>query len=209
MSKIKKLSICVLVCTWMLTGCGKAKMPETVEENTLWVDKEGLVRLYLVDEFDEKAYFDVPELTRMAMEEAAKHNEQHSKSGRTEVVVEKVEKNVADGKIRVNYTFADGNAFSEFNFIDGILFYGTVKEAKAAGYSLGNVALVNAKDGSMTTGTAVESSAADKHVLITDQKLLIYCPYQVTHVGAGAVCRKDGTVDTTKAEGNVFILMAK
>lgn len=208
MGKIKRLSICVLVCAWMLAGCGQAKAPETVEENTLWVDKEGLVRLYLVDEFDEKAYFDVPELTRMAMEEAEKHNKEHSSGGsRNAVVVEKVEKSAVDGRIHVNYTFADGKAFSEFEFIDETLFYGTVKEAKDAGYNLGSVALVNAKDGSMTTGAAIESSAAEKHILITDQKAVIYCPYPVTHVGEGAVCREDGTVDTTKAAGDVFILM--
>ncbi|MCM1536617.1 MAG: hypothetical protein NC126_11915 [Clostridium sp.] len=208
MSKIKTLSICFLICTWMLTGCAQqVKVPETVEENTLWVDKEGTVRLYLVDMFDEKAYFDVSELTRMAMEEAEKYNKANADSDQKSVVVEKVERSKTDGRIRVNYTFKDGKAFSGFQFLEGTLFYGTVKEAAAAGYSLGSVALVNAKDGSMTTGAAVESSAADKHVLITDQKLLIYCPYQVTHVGEGAVCREDGTVDTTKAQENVFILM--
>lgn len=209
MNKIKKLSICALVCAWMLTGCGQAKVPETVEKTTLWVEKGGAVHLYLVDEFNEKAYYDVPGLTRMAMEEAEKHNKEHAGIDGKAVVVEKVEKNAADGRIHVNYTFADGKAFSEFEFIDETLFYGTVKEAKAAGYSLGNVALVSAKDGNMTTGAALESSVEEKHILITNQRAVIYCPYQVTHVGEGAVCREDGTVDTTKTEGDVFILMKK
>lgn len=203
MKKSKKLGIFFCICAMMLAACGKAEIPEQVEENTLVVDQDGTIHSYLVGDF-EMAHYDVPELTKMAMEETASYN--------GKAVVDKVEQSADGSRIYVNYTFADGEIFSDFlknKNNEGLFFYGTVEEAKQSGYRLDMVALTSVKDGSMTTGGAVEQKASDKHILITDQKALIYCPYEVTYVGEGAVCLKDGTVDTTKADEMVFILMKK
>ncbi len=214
MSRIKKIGIALILpivagmslCAWMILGYGRARVPERVEENTLSLSKDGTVRLYLVGEFD-KTYYDLPELSRMAMDEAAAYNAEHSASGKAAIVVDKVERDGEDGRIRVNYTFADAEAFVGLN--GGVLFYGTLHEAVEAGYNLEAVAFANVKDGSMTMGAALASSAAGRHILITDQKALLYCPYGAAYVSEGAMRREDGAVDAAKADGSVFVLMKR
>lgn len=199
------------ICVMMLTACGKTEVPTKVDKNTISVDQDGTVHSNLVGDF-EKAYYDVPELTKMAMEEASEYNDAYSSSEKAAVVVDKVEKSEDGSKIYVNYTFENGEVFSNFAkeyYNGGMLFYGTVKEASAAGYRMSAVALTNVKDKSMTTGSAVENNVADKHILITDQQGFIYCPYKVSYVGEGAVWMEEGIVDTTNATDKVFILMEK
>lgn len=222
MGRIKRIGIFLilplvagfLVCVWMIVGyVARSKVPQQVQENVLSVSKDGTVRLYLVGEF-EQSYYGVPELSRMAMDEAAAYNAAYPAAGKTAVTVGKVEKSEKDGRIRVNYTFADAESYVGLN--GGVLFYGTVKEAADAGYHLDDVAFTDVKKGSTVLGAdivpsvaaAIVPSVAGRHILITDQKALLYCPYGVTYV-AGAVCRGDGVVDAVKAAGKVFVLMKK
>lgn len=194
------------ICLLLLTGCGGTQMPDTIEETTLSVDEEGKITAYLVESFD-KEYYDAEELKTMAVEEAAAYNTDAEMGTVVPISVEGVELLESGNEVKVTYRYSDADTYELHT--EGVLFYGTVTEALEAGYDMKDVSMSSVKDGEPVVPAWVAVEAADKHILITDQKAQIYSPYKVTHISVGAVCKEDGSVDTTQAEGEVYILMKK
>lgn len=196
----KRVMAVVCICLLLMTfaGCGGVGVPDTVETTTICIDKKGGVTYYLAGAFD-REYYQLEELTSMAMKEAAEFCES---AGASAVTVEKVELVPEDGdRVVITYWFDSCDTFEGFN--DSALFYGTVGEAKDAGYAV-NAVLTNDK------GEEIPLNAdTDKKVIITDAKAFVYCPSKVTGVSGGAVLKEDGSVDTTAAEGTVMILLKK
>jgi len=206
MSKCRRGRLALgILAMLLLTGCGQAKLPDKIDEPTIAIDGEGRVTSYLVELFD-KEYYDITELTSMAISEAAEYNTGKQAESGVPVTVEKVEE-LKDGsqKIVVTYKYDGAETFSDFN--GSILFYGTVKEAMDAGYDLAG-SLKSVKDGSMISGEQVMGDS-EKHVVITQEKVRIYCPQKVAYISEGAVYEKDGSVDATQASDTVVILMKK
>lgn len=206
MSKyIREGAVILLLAMLALAGCGQAKVPDTVNVTSLVVSDQGEVTYYLADTFD-KDYYNITDLTAMAMEEADSYNSEHLTGDGAPVTVEKVEA-LDDGNATVVVTqkFSTVDAFAKFN--DSSLFYGTVGEAIAAGYDM-DVILTNVKDGSLITKDDI-AAQIDKHVLITGEQAVIYCPYKVAYTSDEAVYQDNGTVDATDAEDPVVILMKK
>lgn len=209
MSRYLKTGACFLLCILVLLGCGEAKLPENIEVNTLSISREGKVAAYLIGNF-EKEYYNISELTSMAMEEAAEYNTEHAAGEGTPVVVEKVEAlEGGTSRVRISYQYDSAGTFSGFNEED--LFYGTVSEAVAQGYfnSIAAGSVESVKDGTPVADTWIRQEASGKHIVITDEKALVYCPYKVTHISRGAVMKEDGSVDTTMVNGSCVILMTK
>lgn len=205
MTKYKSV-FAVGLCLLLLTGCGGTKMPDTIEKTTLSVDEEGKITAYLVESFD-KEYYDVEELKTMAVEEAAAYNTNAAMGEVVPISVEGVELLGNGESVKVTYLYNDADTYELHT--EGILFYGTVTEALRAGYDMEDVSMSNVKDGEPVAPAWVTVDAADKHILITDQKAEIYSPYKVTHISEGAVYNENGSVDATQAEGEVYILMKK
>lgn len=202
---LKKIRVLAafFACCLLLSGCGSAKLPDIIENTTVAVDSKGVVTSYLVDSFD-KSYYSVNELATMAAEDAADYNAEHPVTDATLLKVEKVEL-LADGsKVMVQHVYNDSTVYEDYNGQE--LFFGTVSEALLAGYDL-SALLTAVKDGAPLSQEDLMAKPDKTHVLITDVKADIYCPYKVTHVGDGVVYREDGSVDTTKVEGIVVILM--
>lgn len=200
----KSIGVCLLVM-FMLAGCGQAKQPDVVDATSLVVTDKGEVTSYLVGEFD-KEYYSISELTNMAVSEAAEYNTEHQTKETIPVTVEKVEALESDSdKVVLVHKYDSTESFMEYD--ESILFYGTVKDAEAAGYDL-NVVLKNVKDGTLFSEAQLLQES-DRYLLITDEKAKIYCPKKVTHVSDNAVYEEDGSVDGTQAEGTVYILMKK
>ena len=202
---LKKIRVLAafFACCLLLSGCGSAKLPDIIENTTVAVDSNGVVTSYLVDTFD-KAYYSVNELATMAAEDAADYNAEQPVKDATLLKVEKVEL-LADGsKVMVQHVYNDSTVYEDYNGQE--LFFGTVSEALLAGYDL-SALLTGVKDGAPSSQEELMKRPDKTHVLITDAKADIYCPYKVTHVGDGVVYREDGSVDTTKVEGVVVILM--
>ena len=171
--------------------------------STISVANNGMVTSYLVEDFD-KEYYDVSGLADMAVKEAAAYNTEHQSSEIVPVSVEKVEKLTdGSGRVIVAYKFDSPKTFSDYN--DGVLFYGTVGQAQAEGYDL-DVELTDVKKGTAITKEQLIQES-ERHILITDQKVKLYCPHKVTHVSDGAALNTDGSVDTALAEEAVYILM--
>ncbi len=207
MEKFGKIAVLCL-CVFFLAGCGNTKMPETIEDQTIFVSREGQITLWLVDEFGRTDY-KLSELTAAAVEEAAQFN-----AGKTQgaaVAVEKVEE-LADGsgRVAITYKFGDWKSCTEFIGNDLFygteeFFYGTVKDAMAQGYG-GRVILKNIKNNTLYTEEQLKQ-APDKYLIITDMKANIYCPGMVAYISDGAVLNEDGSVNTFGVEGLAYILL--
>lgn len=180
----------------VLAGCGAPKAPDTVEQTSLIIDKEGGITSHMVDVFD-KAHYDINELREMATAEVAAYNTANQSGTEAPITMEKVEA-LQDSKVLVTYKYRNAKVYETYN--DSALFYGTVAEAKAAGYNFDslNQVLFNAKgDGSMVSGELSDSKMADRHVVLLEEKTLVYCPAKVAYASESAVLKEDGSVDTT------------
>ncbi len=205
MSKYRRIFL-VGICLLLLTGCGSTVQPEDINKTTLSVSKEGQIAFYLVESF-EKDYYDISELTSMAVEEAAAYNTEVQDDVNIPVAVEKVEMLENGTDVKITYKYSGAEVYADY--MKSVLFYGTVSEAITAGYDVTSVSLSSVKDGSLVTEAWLKSEAANQHIMITDQKAEVYCPYKVTHISDGAVFNENGSVDTTQADGQVYILMKK
>ncbi len=207
MIKYLRTGACFLFCILAIGGCGQAKLPDSIDTDTLSVNSRGEVTSYLVRDF-EKEYYDLSELTSMAMGEAAQYNTAHAAGNGTPVTVQTIER-LEEGspRVRMMYLYDSAETFSSYN--DKELFFGTVQEAVSENYPFTENPLSSVKDGTLVTDAWLKQEALGKHILITDEKAVIYCPYKVTHISGGAVLNEDGSVDATQAEDPVYILMKK
>ncbi len=200
----KFAAICCMLGV-LLTGCGESGAPDTEEKSTLIIDKNGGVAYHLVEEFAED-YYELSELETMASEEAANFNKTKQNEEKKPVNVEKVELLANDPKkVTVQYSFRDVGCFSEFT--GSALFYSTVSEAMSRGYRI--EATLNSVADDIALTEELLQSHGDSRIVITDIKTTIVCPFKVTHLSEGVSLREDGSVDTTGAEGIVYILLKK
>lgn len=202
MKKCAGLAVLFCLFTLFSAGCGMAVVPEGIDRPTVSVSQKGPISAWLVEDFAED-YYSLSELTEMAVKEAAEFNAT-VQGGRAAVAVDKVELlEDDDRKVRVNYRFDSWESYTKFN--GESLFFGTMEEAVAEGFS-SNVILKGVADNVLYAGEQMRQNT-DKYVIITDVKANIYCPRQVTHLSDGLVVSEDGSVDTSGAEGTVYILM--
>lgn len=139
-----------------LTGCGQAaKLPETVENTSLVVEKDGKVTSYLVNTFD-KDFYNLDGLTQMVEEEAEEFNATHTEATENPMNVKTVQVLGDGAMVQVVQEFADTDSYAEYNEQD--LFYGTRVEALAQGLTV-NREFVNAAD-----GTPADSEKLDQGV---------------------------------------------
>ena len=207
-SRIKKFLAAGLSALLVLSlgGCGQAaKLPETVVNTSLVVDKDGRVTSYLVNTFD-KDFYSLDGLKEMVQSETDAFNIAHAQATEDPLTVKAVQ-SVGDGAtVQVVQEFTDTKAYAEYNEQD--LFYGTRVEALAEGISM-NLDLVNAADGTPADQAKLEKALEKNHLLITNASAYIYCPYPVVYVSEGVVMGEDGYVDASQSDGVVTILMKK
>lgn len=186
----------LILGTMLVTGCGAPKVPDTVEQTSLIIEKEGAITAHMVDVFD-KAHYDINELREMASAEVAAYNTANQTGATALVSMDKVE-SLQGSKVLVTYKYQNAKAYEDYN--NSTMFYGTVAEAKAAGYDFGslNQVLFSAKgDGSMVSAELDSSKMAERHVVLLAEKTAVYCPAKVAYASESAVLKEDGSVDTT------------
>lgn len=204
MKKCGKLAAGACLLAALLSGCGKAAGPAEVTEPALVISSNGRVTAYLVGEFD-KSYYDLSELKAMAEEEAARYGTA-SQKGTSPVTVESVDA-IQDGSGRIVVAYGFDGADSYKGFMKNELFYGTVEEAIAHGFVPDGFLQGTGGGTPMTVENLKEEKG--RHLIVTDAAAVIYCPDKVTHMSMGAVLKEDGSVDTSQAEGLVYILLRK
>lgn len=189
-----------------LAGCGQvAKLPETVVNTSLVVEKDGKVTSYLVNTFD-KDFYNVDGLEEMVRKEAEEFNAAHKDAGTEAMTVEAVQMLDGGAMVQVVQEFDSADSYAEYNEKD--LFYGTRVEALAQGLTV-DLSLVNASDGTPVDTDKLNKALENNHLIITNASAFIYCPYEVLYVSEGVVMGEDGYVDASQSDGVVTILMKK
>lgn len=198
--------LCGILCLVMLlsVGCGKTEVPEDLSVSALSVTSKGQVTTWLAEDFD-KDYYDLQELRSMVDEEVAEFNKNHqSQDEKAAVTVQSLEMMPGNQKVMLVLQFRDIASYKEYTGAD--LFYGTVTQAKEAGYDL-DIQLISTKDGS-TIGQAEIDDQSKKHILIAQEKVRIYGPAKPLYLSPGAAANEDGSVDVSEgAEDNIYIIM--
>lgn len=189
-----------------LAGCGQtAKLPETVVNTSLVVEKDGKVTSYLVNTFD-KDFYTLDGLEEMVREEAEEFNTAHKDAEAEAMTVKSVQMLDDGAMVQVVQEFDNADSYAGYNEKD--LFYGTRVEALAQGLSI-NLELVNAADGTPADSDKLNKALEKNHLIITNASAYIYCPYPVLYVSEGVVMGEDGYVDASQSDGVVTILMKK
>ena len=214
MKKLGKLVATLLLPVVFLVGCNGAKLPEVIDSPTASISEDGQITYWLVGQFDED-YYEVSELSQMAIEEAKAFNESWngkitgSEGEIAPVSVANVEELAnGNGTVVVTYQFGNWQSYNEFLKVyknDSELFYGSVGEAALKGYSA-KVTLKSVKDDSSFTEEQMKQ-ATDKYIIITDLKANIYCPGKVAYISEGAKVNSDGSIDTTGVDGLAYIML--
>ncbi|MCM1569384.1 MAG: hypothetical protein NC081_08055 [Roseburia sp.] len=207
MSKLKGFTVSVCFLGLLLGGCNQGGTPETVTENTLSVNKEGVITEYLAGDFD-RDYYDISELESMAVQEAAGYNGKRPSGETPPVRVEKVEASQEGGtRAILQYSYDSADTYRDFN--QRLLYYGTVAQAGEYLEDLDSQAVLKGVKQGDTLAMAQLLKVQDKHVIITDVPAIIYCPYSVTYISDGLAVREDGGVDTTGAMDSTAIIIMK
>ena len=98
-----------------LAGCGKAaKLPETVVNTSLVVEKNGKVVSYLVNTFD-KDFYSLDGLTQMVQEEAEEFNAAHGDAAEPPMAVKTVQMLEEGDTVQVVQEFADTESYEDYN----------------------------------------------------------------------------------------------
>ena len=199
--------LCSILCLAMLLlgGCGQTEVPDTLSVPAISVTNKGKVTAYLIEDFD-KDYYDLKELRAMVDEEVAAFNKNHtSQEGMDAVTVQSLAEST-DGsqKVTLVLQFRDTAAYKDYTGAD--LFYGTVTQAMEAGYDL-DVQLISTKDGTTIEQTEIQEKGKN-HILIAQEKVLIYGPAKPLYISPGTATNEDGSVEVSEnAEDNIYIIM--
>ncbi len=202
----KNIILCVYcLAALLISGCSREKLPEVIDKTTISVEKDGRISAYVVEDFD-KEYYNISELTQMAVAEAGEYNTKRQTGDIIPVSIIKAQM-VADrnDKAIIEYQYDSAETYTDYDYNESEIFYGTVEEALQKQLDL-NVVLYHIKD---NTILSKDQLMADKNrqLIITDERAVIYCPGKVSYLSEGAVYNADGSVDTAKAEGLVYILL--
>ena len=187
----KKLTAAAVISFTILGLCACGK--ETARVSTVSVDKEGKVESVLYDAFD-KDYYSLDELKNMAEEEISDYNSEYENPRITLSDAQVLEE---EGVVKLTMQFESAQDYSYFNQVD--MFYGTVEDARNAGYEL-NLNLVDDK-GDKIDPSIIDQNP-DRHIIITSDKTNIKTPYNIEYMskGVNSLGKKEAELHAVTAE---------
>ena len=157
------------------------------------MDKEGKVESVLYDAFD-KDYYSLDELKNMAEEEISDYNSEYENPRITLSDAQVLEE---EGVVKLTMQFESAQDYSYYNQVD--MFYGTVADARSAGYEL-NLNLVDDK-GDKIDPSIIDQNP-DRHIIITSDKTNIKTPYNIEYMskGVNSLGKKEAELHAVTAE---------
>ncbi len=193
---------CFLFLMILTVGCGKITLPEQIMTSTIAVSATGQVDYWLVERF-EKDYYDVEELRQMVQNETDAFNAEHAGEGGNAMTFAGLERMPSGESVRLHLIFRDASCYKAYTGNE--LFYGTIAQAKAAGYQVGEN-LITVRNGAAADAAKV-SGMDRRHVLIVQEKVQIYGPRMPIYVSSGCVVEEDGALTPAKdMEGNIYLI---
>ncbi len=127
--KIPIIMLAMILSAYLLAGCGNGKPVLSADMDTVSIKKDGTIEHMIITRF-EKDYYNIDGLTATAQEKIAGFSD-----GTDNIMLESAEEK--DGKIIVKMIYKTGDDYTQFNNRE--LFYGTVAEASAMGFSVRNI----------------------------------------------------------------------
>ncbi len=187
MRKTKTVAVMVLLAGLFLWGCGDNQSGdsemevEAAEEMTAEVEvgKDGSITETLVEDFAED-YYDEESLRTMILSESAEFTRNHAGE---KVSVDKLEQK--DGVVTLQISYSSAEVYSEYNtdeYNSKNLFWGTVKEAYDAGYSL-DVSLQDVK-GENTIGRQELLEMGEQYILISENPMQVKVPGKIQYASS-------------------------
>ena len=195
----KLICLCLLCLVFLLTACSE-KIPE---ENTIAVDKKGVVTYTVEEEFG-KDFYEAEGLRADIEEEVADYNRNF---GSDPLTLKSLE--VEDGTATMQLQFAEARYYEDYYgaYFGGTLFVGTIEEARDAGYNLDGEFL--GADGSLTDISQLSKPESLK-VLITSEALKIQVPGEIQCVSpSGSVVLVDKKEAAVSEEAGQAIIIYK
>lgn len=181
----------------LLTACGS----EPVEVTTIEIDKEGALTSVIYDEFSED-YLSVDELSEMATREIEAYNSEYLSE---RVSLGDVEYDKGDKFVKFSMNFKSAEDFSNFN--QETVFYGTLGDARDAGYTI-STSLVD-RAGDSIDASFIEDHP-DSHIIITTDKANFKTPYKIRYMSKGVVLLNDKEAVLQDVTGDsATLLLAK
>lgn len=193
-----KRTVMIMAITCIIAGCGRVNASSS-DMDTISVMKDGKIVQTIVDHFDQN-YYDVDELSAMTNEKIELYSDADG-----DIVCESVEEK--DDMIVVKIAYKTSEDYTDFN--GGEFFFGTVKEALEAGYSVKDMVL---DDGQALSDTQLKQ-IENNHVVIiqaeAENELGINVYDKILYISADAVLsgKKDviiGTGEKNKLSCIVF-----
>ena len=189
--RFKKIALMILALS-VLAGCGEQSR---VEKSTISIGKEGALTVTLIEDFSE-SYYDQEELKTMIDKEVAEYN---TKAGSDKIAVAAFE--AADGKVRLEQTYADASDYAKFNGCD--FFWGTVAQAYALGTEVPDMTGVD-DSGKISGSKILENS--EYHIVITDETYDVVVPGKILYVSEGVKAEGKDTAVIEEETEKAFIV---
>ncbi len=123
MKKFRCISMIMILCAGLLTGCGTNF---TADANTVYVTKSGKVQTVDVETFDE-SYYDEAELREFIKSEVDAYTKSNGKGS-----VKLSDLTITDGTAKMSMVYKSVTDYTAFNGIE--LYQGSAVNALAAGY---------------------------------------------------------------------------
>lgn len=196
--------ILVLMLIVSLCGCGSNVGGKEYEQTTISINKDGSVTGVEVDEFESPQY-ELDELRAMT-EDAIKV---YNPSGEKKVTLQSLTQK--EKQVRMVMHYQSVQDYVDFNMplTHSInLFYGTIEEAKKAGY-LFKEAFISVKDGSTLDRTEI-GALGDHKVVITSERVRLSVPSKIVYTSSGVeVLENKKEADLVGTEEELFYIVLK
>lgn len=208
----RKKAIAVLTalgaCMLALAGCSGETVEEPIRTSTIVLSADGSFTQCRVEDFD-REYYQLSELDGMIRQEVQDYVGEAAGEGQAVAVEQVGAVEGDDAKVMVALHFADSRVYEDYRAqMDQQpceLFYGTVREALAAGYDLTGV-LQDVKKGAALTSEQL-AKIGDNRVLVFEEALQIRCPSKVLYTSGNVRLTDAGYVDGMEGEGLKYIVI--
>ena len=190
----------------LLSGCGGRKSWKVWTDSGFAVEKDGQVIYCVVGSFD-KGFYDIDELTGMAVEEVALFNGRNRNGEGTPASLEEVAAiEGSEDLVRVVYRFDKPDTYGAF--LGESLFYGSLEEAVTEKLIFEGEVLLNGSE-TIVLDEKNRSRLSGNHVIVTSSRTIIRPPYDVLWYSDGVELLEDGSVDARDCTDTVVLLLKK
>lgn len=173
-----------------VSGCGSTKEPLNV--TNLQIDDAGVVVHTIIEDFDTSVY-SLSGLETMISEEITAYESETGAEAGSITLVSSVMSETEANKLTVTMQFADTEAYAVFNGVEA--FYGTVAEAKEAGYDLEALHFADTSDEAKAVSLSEINNVDTTHIFISNENIPVSLPEKILYTSGNVELADKYTVN--------------